>query len=75
MPETPDEDIPYAEKLRRKNVQVRPSGWTAATRDQVDEGRTEDGGRYKHTTDQLGHEVTEETTPVGRERKHVQINL
>lgn len=70
-----EERLTYAERLRAKGVQVRPSGWTSATRDQVDEGRTDDGGRYKHTTDQLGHEVTEETTPVGRERKHVRINL
>lgn len=75
MPEDSESDIPYGEKLRRKGVQVRASGWSNATRNVVDEGRTEQGGRFKKVTDQMGHEVTEETTPDGRERKHVRINL
>ena len=75
MPETPDDDIPYAEKLRRKGVQTRPSGWTNATRDEVAEGSTPDGGRFKATRDTFGHIVTEETTPSGHQRKHVTINL
>jgi len=48
---------------------------TWRTRDQVEEGRTPDGGRYKRVVDQAGHVVTEETTPSGRERRHVRINL
>ncbi|MEV8637800.1 hypothetical protein AB0395_39750 [Streptosporangium sp. NPDC051023] len=50
-------------------------GRTWVTRDQVSEGRTEDGGRFKTVRDQRGHDVTQETTPVGRERQHVRINL
>jgi hypothetical protein len=74
MPETPDDGLPYAERLRRKGVQVRPSGWTA-TRDQVSEWRAEDGSRFKKVTDQAGHETTQETTPDGHEKQHVRINL
>ncbi len=48
---------------------------TWRTRDQVDEGRTPEGGRYKATTDGNGHTVTEETTPKGQQRKHVKIRL
>lgn len=48
---------------------------THATRDQVEEGRTEEGGRYKAVRDQNGHHVIEETRPSGEQRQHVQINL
>lgn len=75
MPDSSDDDIPYAERLRRKGVQTRPSGWSNATRDEVVEGRTEEGGTFKATRDTAGNVVTEETTPEGRQRKHVAINL
>lgn len=68
------EDIPYGEKLRRKGIQVR-SGWSWQTRDQVKEWRADDGRRFKKTTDQAGHETTQETTPDGREKQHVRVNL
>jgi hypothetical protein len=48
---------------------------TWATKDQVREGRTEDGSRYKTTTDQLGNRVTERTDGRGRQRKDVNIIL
>jgi hypothetical protein len=70
-----EERLTYAERLRAKGVQVRPSGWTWGTRDQVAEWRTDDGARFKAVRDQGGHIVTEETTPSGRQRKHVAINL
>ncbi|MGW4406511.1 hypothetical protein ACWEJ6_20955 [Nonomuraea sp. NPDC004702] len=75
MPENEAEDIPYAERLRQKNIQTRPSGWTSATRDEVAEGATPEGGRFKAVRDTAGHIVTEETTPSGKQRKHVTINL
>lgn len=75
MPETPDEDISYGEWLRRKGVQTRTSGWSWHTHDQVAEWRAEDGARFKKTVDQAGHETTQETTPDGRERQHVRVNL
>lgn len=48
---------------------------TWVTRDQVEEGKRDDGSRFQTTTDQLGHEVTRETTRDGRERQHVRINI
>ncbi|MER7361947.1 hypothetical protein [Nonomuraea wenchangensis] len=48
---------------------------THLTRDEVVEGRTPEGGRFKAVRDQAGHIVTEETTPSGRQRKHVTIHL
>ena len=48
---------------------------TWATRDQVKEGRTRDGGRFKRVTDQNGNLVTERTDARGRQRKDVHINL
>lgn len=65
----------YGAYLRSKSIQVRPGGWTWRTQDQVRTGRTDDGGLFKKTRDQLGHVVTQETTPDGRERQHVHINL
>ncbi|TYB69747.1 hypothetical protein FXF51_06175 [Nonomuraea sp. PA05] len=75
MPEQPDEGLSYAEQLRRKGIQVRTTGWTWATRDQVAEWTGADGGRFKRTTDQAGHETTQETTPDGHEKQHVRVNL
>lgn len=74
MPEDPEQGIPYAEKLRRKGIQVRAGGWKV-TRDQVKEWRSEDGSRFKAVTDQAGHVTTQETTPDGHEKQHVRINL
>lgn len=48
---------------------------TWRTRDQVVEGDTPDGGKFKRTTDQLGNDVTQETTKDGRFRQHVRINI
>lgn len=48
---------------------------TWLTQDQVHEGRTADGTRFQETLDQLGHQTVVETTPDGRERKSVRINL
>lgn len=48
---------------------------TWATRDQVEEGRSRDGGCFKRTTDQLGNQVTERTDTRGRQRQDVKIVL
>lgn len=61
--------------LGGRSVDVVAGETTWATRDQVQEGRTEDGGRWQRRRDQLGHDVTRETTPRGQERQHVRINL
>ena len=74
-PYDPEADGPYAEWLKNKGVQALAQGWTEATRDQVTEGRTEDGGRFKRTRDQLGNDITERTDARGRQRKDVNINL
>lgn len=58
---------------RTTDVVTGPRTW--ATRDQVTEGRRDDGTRFRRTRDQLGNVVTVETTPRGRERKHVHIIL
>lgn len=58
---------------RTADVLVGEQTW--ATKDQVAEGRTDDGGRYKQVTDQLGHRVTERTDAQGRQRRDVTINL
>lgn len=74
MPQLDPEEpgITYGEKLRRKHLQVRPTGWTEATRDQHTYGqRAEDGVRYRRTRDQLGHDVTEHAD----DRVDVTINL
>ncbi|MER6575834.1 hypothetical protein [Nonomuraea sp. NPDC001023] len=72
MPEgDPSEDITYAEKLRRKGIQVRPSGWTWNTRDQV----LEDSPTRKTVRDQAGNDVTERTDDKGGYHRDVQINL
>ncbi|GGK61174.1 hypothetical protein Sme01_02800 [Sphaerisporangium melleum] len=69
----PDRDGPYGDWLKAKGV--RQMNRTHATQDQVTEGRTENGGRYKAVRDQLGHVVTQRTEPDGRERQDVTINL
>lgn len=48
---------------------------TFLTADQVREGTRDDGTRFQHRMDQRGHEVIRETSPDGRERQHVRINL
>lgn len=60
-------------KGRTADVVVGERTW--ATRDQIAEGRTEDGERFKRVRDQLGNDVTERTDAHGRQRKDVNINL
>ncbi len=69
----PERDGPYGEWLKAKNVGHMPR--THATKDQVTEGRTNTGGRYKRTRDQLGHVVTQRTEAGGSEHQDVTINL
>lgn len=72
MPENePPEDISYGERLRRKGIQVRPSGWTWQTRDQV----LEDSPARKTVRDQAGNDVTERTDEKGGYHRDVAINL
>ncbi len=82
MPWDPDSGLTFGEWMRggervgegrTADVVVGETSWV--TRDQVAEGRTPDGGRFKAVRDQAGHIVTEETTSSGRQRKHVTINL
>jgi hypothetical protein len=61
----------YAEQLRAKGIGHIRGGRTWRTKDQVEEGRREDGVRTKATTDQLGHVVTEHADG----RQDVEINL
>jgi len=61
--------------LGERTVDVIVDEPTWRTRDQVREERREDGSRVQSRQDQLGHVVTRETTPNGRERQHVRINL
>ncbi|MFN2636915.1 MAG: hypothetical protein ABR585_07815 [Gemmatimonadaceae bacterium] len=58
-----------------RTVEVTVGGRTFATKDQVVEGRTPEGGQFKVIRDQAGHDTSYETTPDGRERKHVHLNL
>jgi hypothetical protein len=60
-------------KGRSADVVLGPRTWL--TQDQVHEGTTADGVRFKERVDQLGHQVVEETLPDGSERKHVRLNL
>lgn len=71
MPWTPETGQTFGEYMRDKAIQVRPSGWTWATRDQV----VEDSPTRKTVRDQAGHDVTERTDGQGREHKDVNINL
>lgn len=82
MPHNPEVDGPFGEWMRGgaplgegRTADVVTGDRTWRTRDQVTEGRTEDGGRFQRRRDQLGNDVTRETTPRGRERQHVRINL
>lgn len=61
--------------LGGRTVDVITDEPTWVTRDQVREERREDGSRIKTVQDQLGHVVTRESTPDGRECQHVRINL
>lgn len=58
-----------------RTLDVITDDTTWVTRDQVREERREDGSRVQKTRGQLGHIVTRETLPNGRERQHVRINL
>ena len=60
-------------KGRTADVVVGERTWV--TCDQVTEGRTEEGGRFKRVRDQLGNDVTERTDARGRQHKDVNINL
>ncbi|MEU8151792.1 hypothetical protein [Nonomuraea sp. NPDC048901] len=82
MPWDPERDGPIGRWLRGgaplgkgRTTDVVVSERTSATRDQVQEWRGEDGSRFKKVTDQAGHETTQETSPDGREKQHVRINL
>jgi hypothetical protein len=81
MPWDPESSQTFGEFMRDgeplggRTADVVTGDRTWATRDQVTEGRRDDGSRFKTTRDQLGHDVTVETTARGRERKHVRINL
>ena len=75
MPESEQApDVPErsgAAYWREKNVGHIRGGRTWNTKDQVQDGRREDGVRTKATTDQLGHTVTEHADG----RQDVTINL
>ena len=61
--------------LGSRTIDVITDEPTWLTRDQVREERREDGSRIQRLQTQQGHVVTRETTPDGRERQHVRINL
>lgn len=77
----PDSGMTFGEYMRgglplgHPAMDVVAGERTWRTRDQVVEGRTADGGRFKAVRDQLGHVVTRETTQDGRERQHVHISM
>lgn len=71
MPWDPESGQTFGEYVRSKRPQVRPSGWTWATRDQV----VEDSPTRKTVRDQAGHDVTERTDERGRQHRDVRINL
>ncbi|MBG0828562.1 hypothetical protein HS041_12360 [Planomonospora sp. ID67723] len=82
MPWDPNSGQTFGEWLRGgaplgqgRTADVITTEPTWLTRDQVHEGRREDGTRVQHVTDQLGHNIVRETTSDGRERQHVRINL
>lgn len=71
MPWDRNSGLTFAEYMRRKNVHVRPTGWTWRTRDQV-----LDDSRTRHTIrDQAGNDVTERTDKDGGYHRDVTINL
>lgn len=84
MPHDPNSDQTFGQYMRGgaplgqgRTVEVIEGGQTWATKDQVLEdvpARRDTPGR-KTVRDQRGHEITQETTPDGRERQHVRINL
>ena len=82
MPWDPDSGISFGEYMRGgqplgegRTADVVTGDRTWATRDQVAEGRRDDGTHYKTVTDQLGNQVTDRTGPDGRERRDVRIQL
>jgi hypothetical protein len=82
MPWDPKRDGPFGAWLRGgaplgegRTADVVVGERTSATRDLVNEGRTDDGGRFKRTTDQLGNRVTERTDAHGGEHRDVHIKL
>ena len=82
MPWDPQRDGPFGLWLRGgaplgagRTADVVVGERTSATRDVVAEGRTDDGGRFKRVTDQLGNEVTERTDSRGGEHRDVRIKL
>lgn len=82
MPWDPKRDGPFGVWLRGgaplgegRTADVVVGERTSATRDVVAEGRTDDGGRFKRVTDQLGNEVTERTDKHGGEHRDVRIKL
>ncbi|MGI5274877.1 hypothetical protein ACQEUU_37490 [Nonomuraea sp. CA-218870] len=82
MPWNPDDGQTFGEWLRGgaplgdgRTADVVTGERTWRTRDQVNEGRTEAGERFKTVTDQLGNRVTERTDAKGRQRKDVKIRL
>lgn len=68
-PDVPE--LTYAEQMQAKAVGHIRGGRTWNTKDQVKQGRRDDGVRIKATTDQLGHTVTEHADG----RQDVAINL
>ncbi|HEY9369314.1 hypothetical protein [Streptomyces sp.] len=70
MPWDPEQGT-FGAYMRSKNVQVRPVGWTWATRDQV----LADTSARRTVRDQCGNDVTERTDEQGREHRDVNINL
>lgn len=81
MPWDPDSEQTFGQWARGgaplggRTADVVTGDRTWATRDQVAEGRTPDGGRFKRVRSQAGHDSIYETTPDGRERKHAHIHL
>lgn len=61
----------YGNYLRAKAIQVRPTGWTWQTRDQV----LKDTPTRKTVRDQAGNDVTERTDESGGYHRDVAINL
>ncbi|MET8985823.1 hypothetical protein ABZW49_10280 [Nonomuraea wenchangensis] len=81
MPWNPDEET-FGEYLRGgaplgkgRTADVVVGERTWVTQDQVREGRTEAGERFKQVTDQCGNQVTERTDSRGKQRKDVTIIL
>lgn len=82
MPWDPDSGQPFGEYMRDgeplgegRTADVVVGERTFLTRDEVREGRREDGTRVQRVRDQRGNDVIRETAPDGRERQHVRINL